>query len=97
MSFNQVAQPFKINVGLYPHQLTSIYNMRHLEQKEIIENESTYIKYTFGFLSDKSGYGKTLSMLGLISLDDRNSEKEKNEYTINKEKQGNKRKENAAT
>jgi len=62
--------------------------MRQLEQKEIIENDSKYIKYTFGFLSDKPGYGKTLSIIGLISLDDRDNTKD--EYAINKEKQGNK-------
>jgi SNF2 family DNA or RNA helicase len=88
MSFNQVAQPLRIKTGLYPHQLTSIYNMKQLEQKEIIEHDSKYIKYNFGFLSDKQGYGKTLSVIGLISLDERDTTKD--EYVINKEKQGNK-------
>jgi SNF2 family DNA or RNA helicase len=88
MSFNQVAQPLRIQTGLYPHQLTSIYNMKQLEQKEIIEQDSKYIKYNFGFLSDKSGFGKTLSVIGLISLDERNNTKD--EYVINKDKQGNK-------
>lgn len=86
MSYNQVTQPLKIKVGLYPHQLTSIYNMKQLERKEIISNESIYINHKIGFLSDKTGYGKTLSMLGLVASDEKTVS---DQCTIHKIKHGN--------
>jgi hypothetical protein len=87
MSYNQVTQPLKIEVGLYPHQLTSIYNMKQLEKKEILNENSVYLKYKFGFLSDKAGYGKTLSVIGLIASDDESEPME--DYSIHEIKHGN--------
>jgi SNF2 family DNA or RNA helicase len=59
-------QPEGFKIPLMNHQRTTIYNMENLEQKmEIIT--STYILQTnIGIFSDEAGYGKSLSMLGLI-------------------------------
>lgn len=58
---------FIINIPLYEHQKTSIQNMEELEKKSSITIDSeTCIDTTLGILSDLPGYGKTLSVLGLI-------------------------------
>jgi hypothetical protein len=65
---NLVEQPSEIKKGLYAHQLTSIYNMEMLEKEKSIElYNNRYIHTNIGILSDLTGYGKTLSILGLIS------------------------------
>ncbi len=54
--------------SLFCHQLSSIYQMESLEnQGEIWVNDTTYVKTRVGVLADMAGYGKTLSMLGLIA------------------------------
>jgi SNF2 family DNA or RNA helicase len=72
MSFTRipmVSQPHQINVSLYPHQLASIYKMEKLETDNNIIKEG-YTKSTkIGINADMSGFGKTLSMLGLIARD----------------------------
>ena len=56
-----------ISIPLYEHQKTSIQNMEQLEKKTIISITSeTYIETKIGILSDLPGYGKTLSIIGLI-------------------------------
>lgn len=69
-------QPVDIKKPLYCHQLISIKNMMRLETEKTIHTmspESDLPSRTFytkiGILSDLTGYGKTLSMLGLISTD----------------------------
>jgi CRISPR/Cas system-associated endonuclease/helicase Cas3 len=58
-----------MKVTLYPHQLASIYKMEQLEIYNKIEKENC-VKYTkIGINSDPTGYGKTLSMIGLILRD----------------------------
>lgn len=61
------------NVSLYPHQLTSIRRMELLEKEQEITKaspktdfENIKFKVKLGMLSDIPGYGKTLSMIGLI-------------------------------
>ena len=72
MSFTRIPmvfQPHQINVSLYPHQLASIYKMEKLETDNNIIKEG-YTKSTkIGINADMSGFGKTLSMLGLIARD----------------------------
>lgn len=64
-----VSQPHEINVKLFPHQLSSIYKMEKLENDNIIIKDG-YTKNTkIGINADISGFGKTLSMLGLIARD----------------------------
>ena len=64
-----VSQPHQINVNLFPHQLASIHKMEKLERDNNIIKEG-YTKNTkIGINADISGFGKTLSMLGLVSRD----------------------------
>lgn len=59
-----------MKVNLFNHQLASIYNMESLESNNYIFNDSNTTKETkIGINSDISGYGKTLSMIGLIVRD----------------------------
>ena len=65
-----VSQPTKINIPLYKHQLSSIYMMENLEEEQIVYCSSGLIKHTkIGINGDCPGYGKTLSILGLIARD----------------------------
>ena len=75
--FQIVSQPKRMKVSLYNHQLTSIYNMEKLEYNTRINVDNLQeIKTRIGILSDLTGYGKTLSILGLI---------ERNKMIINKD------------
>jgi hypothetical protein len=87
-NYSLVSQPKRLKVSLYPHQLTSIFRMEELERNQkIAVNNLEEIKTRIGILSDLTGYGKTLSVLGLIERD--NMEVKDGEYLINKNKQGN--------
>lgn len=62
-----IAQPSGVNISLFPHQLKSIEDMARLEQSGEVElTTGMFIDTRVGLLSDMPGYGKTLSMLGLI-------------------------------
>ena len=66
-NIKMVSQPDTLNVSLYPHQLASIYKMENLEKNNRIElDDNTFLVTKLGINSDISGYGKTLSMIGLI-------------------------------
>ena len=68
-NIKKVLQPHNMKVNLYPHQLASIYKMEQLEIYNKIEKENC-VKYTkIGINADPTGYGKTLSMIGLILRD----------------------------
>ncbi len=70
MDYPCVPQPVHIRTGLFYHQLVSIYNMENLETNNTIwVDDTVYIKTRVGILADMPGYGKTLSMLGLIARD----------------------------
>lgn len=63
-----IAQPNGIHVPLFPHQLKSIEDMSRLEHDQSIDLTSgMFVETRVGLLSDMPGYGKTLSMLGLIA------------------------------
>lgn len=65
-----VPQPKNLNVTLYQHQLASIYNMEKLEADNTIIVAPNKYKHTrIGVNADITGYGKTLSMIGLIFRD----------------------------
>jgi SNF2 family DNA or RNA helicase len=56
-----------IKIPLYDHQKESINNMEQLEKNMIIPIDTeTSIETKLGILADVPGYGKTLSVLGLI-------------------------------
>lgn len=68
-NIKMVSQPRDLKINLYPHQLASIYQMEKLELNNIITKD-TYSKETkIAVNADVSGYGKTLSMIGLIIRD----------------------------
>ena len=64
-----VTQPQNLRKTLLKHQLASIYQMEKLEREQMIECENGIKETRIGILADKTGYGKTLSVIGLISRD----------------------------
>lgn len=68
-NYPKVDQPCD-NVKLFDHQLTAIYHMEELEKnKKITLDDNVYITTNVGIYSDPTGYGKTLSVIGLIYRD----------------------------
>ena len=56
-----------ISIPLFDHQKTSIIVMEQFEKKtSVIIDSETNIQTTLGILADLPGYGKTLSVIGLI-------------------------------
>ncbi len=71
MDYPCVPQPPHLKKGLFYHQLVSVYNMEELERtRAVCIDDSHYLKTSVGLLADLAGYGKTLSVLGLISRTD---------------------------
>ena len=67
-----VPQP-NMKVNLYKHQLANIHRMEQLEEEKMVYYSNVLIKETkLGLLCDKTGYGKTLSIIGLIVRDKMN-------------------------
>lgn len=65
-----ISQPAELNVGLYPHQLASVYNMERLERDKRIDfDESSCIETRIGINADITGFGKSLAMVALILRD----------------------------
>lgn len=72
-SFNEIQtipQPKNLSQTLFQHQLVSIFNMEKLESDNIINIGNNKFKKTkVAINGDLQGYGKTLSMIGLIIRD----------------------------
>ena len=68
-SVHYVNQPPNFSVKLFNHQLASIYNMEKLENNTIITTRDEIKDTKIGINADITGYGKTLSMIGLIARD----------------------------
>ena len=72
-SYNVVPQNANWKVKLFPHQLTAIWMMEDREKNTTIswecENSQQHIELqsNIGIYSDPTGYGKTLSVVGLLS------------------------------
>jgi hypothetical protein len=64
-------QPPNLKIELFQHQLLSISKMERLEADRTIIADSgrIYRNVSLGINSDMTGYGKTLSMIGLIIRD----------------------------
>jgi SNF2 family DNA or RNA helicase len=69
MNENYILQPEDLKVSLYQHQLVSIARMEKLEKDKKVVSGKTVKETRIGINSDKMGYGKTLSMIGLILRD----------------------------
>jgi hypothetical protein len=78
-NFPKCEQP-DLNIKLYDHQLTSIYNMEKLEKEKMVVNTiqeeqlgkvlkdvEIKVKLDFGILGNLPGFGKTLIVIGLLS------------------------------
>jgi SNF2 family DNA or RNA helicase len=63
-----VSQPF-LNKTLFKHQLASIYSMEKLEREKVVLYDKGLKETRIGINADDTGYGKTLSMIGLIYRD----------------------------
>ena len=64
-----VIQPYNLKIKLFKHQLASIYKMETLEREQMIECGINIKETRLGVNADHTGYGKTLSMIGLICRD----------------------------
>ena len=62
-------QPENLSKILFKHQLASIYQMETLEREKHVQYEYSVKETRLGFNADITGYGKTLSMIGLIVRD----------------------------
>jgi len=63
------SQPSNLRKILFKHQLASIYRMETLEREQFVEHETGIKETKIGINADYTGFGKTLSMIGLISRD----------------------------
>lgn len=66
---NMVSQPPNMSINLFPHQLHSIFRMENLENNNFIQKQNCIKQTKIGINADISGFGKTLSMIGLICRD----------------------------
>ena len=64
-----VTNPKKLKINLFKHQLASIYLMEKLEKEKQVEQRDCTKQTRLGINADYTGYGKTLSMIGLIVRD----------------------------
>ena len=56
-----IEQPEEIKIPLYPHQLTSVYQMEKREQYKRVIDDNNIIDMNISIQADKMGYGKCLS------------------------------------
>ena len=61
-----IDQPKNLKLKLYRHQLASIYSMEEREKNKKIEYENEIVTANMGIFSDITGFGKTLSIIGLL-------------------------------
>lgn len=68
MNTTLIEQPH-LRIQLFVHQLISISNMEQLEQNKYIDTINSRTETNIGINADMIGFGKTLSMIGLIVRD----------------------------
>ena len=64
-----ISQPKKLSINLYDHQLLSIKKMEQLELEKKIVKKDCIKEVKLGINADPTGYGKTLSTIGLLIKD----------------------------
>lgn len=64
----EISQP-DMKRSLFPHQLRNIFNMEEIEKNRKIIVKNGYFKTKLGILADKTGYGKTACIVGLMVRD----------------------------
>ena len=65
-SISLVSQPENLRRTLFPHQISLIYKMEKLEVEKVVELGGIKKETIIGINSEMTGYGKTMSMIGLI-------------------------------
>ena len=69
-SVPMVSQPENLDISLFPHQLSAIKMLETREKSQEIKiDNNTFVETNVGIYSDMTGYGKTLSIIGLILRD----------------------------
>ena len=69
MSDLYVIQPSELNIKLYDHQLVSIKRMEKMEETRSLIKKDWVKEFKIGINADPTGYGKTLSTIGLLVRD----------------------------
>ena len=66
-----VKQPKNLKMNLFKHQLAAIFKMEDRENNKDFQRDDNIdmIKTNIGIYSDLTGFGKTLSIIGLICRD----------------------------
>jgi len=64
-----IPQPKNVKINLFRHQLASVYQMEKLEREQVVHKNNRIIETKIGIQSDPTGYGKTISMIALITRD----------------------------
>jgi hypothetical protein len=67
--YPKVKQSKKWKATLFDHQLTAIHLLEEREQNKTIIDGDIEIETNIGIFADPTGYGKTLSVCGLLSRD----------------------------
>lgn len=69
MEKNELISQPDMKRSLFPHQLRNIFHMEELEKNRRVNTKNGYLKTKLGILSDKTGYGKTACVVGLMVRD----------------------------
>ena len=64
-----ISQPKELSITLYDHQLLSIKKMEQLELEKKIVKKDCIKEVKLGINADPTGYGQTLSTIGLLIKD----------------------------
>lgn len=57
-----VPQPRNLQINLFNHQLSSIYQMEKLERERIVDSDNGFKQISLGIYADPIGYGKCLAL-----------------------------------
>lgn len=69
MSTISVSQPYGMKKTLYPHQLHAIHMLEKRERERCVVTFHSQIDLNIGIYADITGYGKTVTMIGLLLRD----------------------------
>ena len=69
VEYPKVKQSNRWKANLFDHQLTAIHLLEEREKEQTIIDDYIEIETNIGIFADPTGYGKTLSICGLLSRD----------------------------
>jgi hypothetical protein len=64
-----VSQPINMKIQLFGHQLAGIYQMEKMEREQCVSKPGCIQQTKLGINAEITGFGKTLTMIGLILRD----------------------------